>query len=72
MSRYVTLFVYYLLCPDINTIGSPTKETAKYLASLLKPHLGKNGYHHLTNSATLVHSLDELVLSRGGSSSEPG
>ena len=52
------------LRPIVASRGSITYKLARYVADVLKPLMGKNGYA-LKNSADLVDSMKDLVLPEG-------
>ncbi len=49
------------LCPIIASRGSPTYDTARFVAAILKPLVGKSPYH-LNNSQELMNKLKDVVL----------
>ncbi len=50
-----------LLRPIIASRGSPTYNTAGFVADIIKPLVGKSPYH-LNNSQELMNKLKDLVL----------
>ncbi len=49
------------LRPIIASRGSPTYDTARFVADILKPLVGKSPYH-LNNSQELMNKLKDVVL----------
>jgi hypothetical protein len=51
------------LRPIVNTIGSPTYNIAKYLTTLLKPHIGKTS-SYIKDSTHFIEKIKDLQLER--------
>ncbi len=49
------------LRPIIASIGSPTYDTARFVADILNPLVGKSPYH-LNNNYELMNKLKDVVL----------